>query len=134
MIKPKGLLLTVAAGAIASGAFAQDLPPLTGKDVKVRIDSPANVQFYPRKARQAGVEGKATTLCTVAKNGRLSECTVIDETPAGCAFADAALKLNRYMVIAPLAKDGTSTVGRAFKFELTLKLPDGELPRANSCD
>lgn len=129
------LMLLLASGSLASPSLAQELPPLTGKDVKFRVNSPpAGLNFYPTKALRAEIEGKATTNCIIAQNGTLADCAVIEEVPLGCAFGDAALKLNRHMVIAPLANDGSPTPGRAFRFELTLKVPGGAIPKADNCD
>lgn len=48
---------------------------------------------YPERAGRLGVSGKAKMECAVAPNGRLMKCKLIEESPAGMGFGEAALAL-----------------------------------------
>ncbi|MBL8770457.1 MAG: TonB family protein [Phenylobacterium sp.] len=50
-------------------------------------------EAYPKTARQTGVEGRATLACRSEEDGRMVDCSVVGETPAGHGFGAAALSL-----------------------------------------
>jgi TonB family protein len=58
-------------------------------------------EVYPTGAQRQGVSGKAQMACQVAADGRLHDCKVVSEAPAGAGFGDAALRLARYFQIRP---------------------------------
>ena len=118
------LSVIVALAVVCTSAHAQDVPPLTGRDVEIRIrDRGEPQQFYPEVAQKAHVEGHASALCDVAQNGDLLNCVLSNETPEGYRFGEATTRLASKLRIAPTAKDGTPTVGRKFQFEMNFKLP-----------
>lgn len=47
---------------------------------------------YPRRAAKARVEGVAWLKCRVIRGDRVRDCRVIDESPRGYGFGEAALK------------------------------------------
>ena len=49
--------------------------------------------FYPPRAARRDISGKVTMVCQVKGDGRLSECRIASETPAGEQFGQAALRL-----------------------------------------
>ena len=49
--------------------------------------------FYPPDALNAEVEGSATIQCTVQLDGRLAQCTVLNEDPKGYGFGTATVRL-----------------------------------------
>ncbi len=53
------------------------------------------VRVYPRAALRKGLSGRAMISCTVGADGRLTDCAVIAEDPAGEGFGQAALRLSR---------------------------------------
>lgn len=68
-------------------------------------------RFYPERALRMGREGEATLRCQVSAGGRLHDCQVSGETPENFGFGDAAIKLARYMRIAPKTIDGQPVDG-----------------------
>ena len=62
---------------------------------------PEMAAVYPAKARADRLAGQAQVTCTVTLNGRLSDCAVIRQTPAGYGFDDAAHKLVGRLRAAP---------------------------------
>ena len=61
---------------------------------------------YPQAAYRAGAPGSALLACTGRKDGRLQDCRVVGETPAGQGFGRAALSLARFCRFRPLKVDG----------------------------
>ncbi|MGA0604389.1 TonB family protein [Phenylobacterium sp. VNQ135] len=125
--------LTALVLAMSSTALAQEPLPLTVKDVKPALKPSGSPRFYPEVAQRAGVEGRATALCDIAKNGDLINCTVSDETPQGCQFGAAVVKLATAMRVPRRLEDGTPTAGRRYQFDLKFKLPNDMPVRATSC-
>jgi TonB family protein len=78
---------------------------------------------YPKAAFRAGVSGRATLSCEVSVEGRLQDCKVIDETPPGYDFGDAALKLSRYFRMTPQLRDGVPVGGAKVTFPVAFALP-----------
>jgi protein TonB len=68
-------------------------------------------RFYPDRALGMGVEGEVELRCLVNAAGQLHDCQANGETPKNLGFAQAALKLSRYMRIAPKTIDGQPVDG-----------------------
>lgn len=67
-------------------------------------------RFYPRAARDAGIEGRVALNCVINERLRY-DCTVVSESPAGHGFADAAMRIMREFYLR-LAPGEASPVGR----------------------
>jgi TonB family protein len=66
--------------------------------------------YYPAKALAAQVSGAATVHCHVARDGALTGCAAVEETPGGRDFGDAAaLVAEREYRMTPLLVDGKPT-------------------------
>ena len=50
-------------------------------------------EYYPSHAARNDISGKATITCKVTSGGLLTECKVVEESPLGEQFGEAALKL-----------------------------------------
>ncbi|HYF23954.1 MAG TPA: hypothetical protein VD929_11205 [Caulobacteraceae bacterium] len=73
-------------------------------------------RLYPVRARAMDVaRGKAELACTPDAEGEL-DCRVLDETPGGMFFGDAALKVMSRASVRSV--DGGSPAGRTFAFTL----------------
>ncbi len=63
-------------------------------------------QYYPERAQRLGKSGSAKAACVVGDGGRLFDCAIVAESPAGFAFGDSLLKLSRFYQAAPETPKG----------------------------
>jgi TonB family protein len=61
---------------------------------------------YPREALKQGVDGRVFMACDVTVKGRVTDCKVTSETPAGMGFGAAALKLASKYRLKPTVRAG----------------------------
>lgn len=81
-------------------------------------------RFYPRGARNRGVEGGALLECTLGVTGRVFNCRVVRETPPGEGFGEAAVALSRYFRITPRREKGKAVETRMrIPYTMTLDAP-----------
>jgi len=80
-----GLALTLAAGAASAQARPDWTQTPTGADF---------ARYYPKTAADRSIPGRAILDCDVADAGALEHCRVVEETPAGFKFGEAALNLS----------------------------------------
>jgi protein TonB len=83
-------------------------------------------RYYPERAIDQGLTGQATLFCGVVASGKLSDCRVIDETPAGAKFGDAALKLANFFRMSPRTIDGKPVDGGLTRISIAFKLTGGD--------
>lgn len=73
---------------------AQAQAPATSQPKAVRWPTPEQVAAaWPESARGRGVQGSAALSCIVSPQGETGDCTIVEETPAGEGFGQAALGL-----------------------------------------
>jgi len=74
-------------------------PPELIDPVWLQIASPAMAgKLFPDAAAKAGLKtGRAVLACQAAQDGSLKGCTVVDETPPGLGFGEAALAISAVM-------------------------------------
>lgn len=78
------------------------------------VSGPTTAQIqaaYPVRALSDQVEGAALIDCTVGKTGKLSNCQVAAETPAGYGFGQAALDVSSDFTLKPQTVDGEAVEG-----------------------
>lgn len=78
--------------------------------------------FYPGKARGAGVSGKAEVKCT-APEGKLV-CEVLSENPPGHGFGDAALQVQQRLLLSP-PPGGAKATGRSVRTTILFEPEQG---------
>lgn len=66
---------------------------------------------HPREAFRKRQGGKATLSCRIRLDQRLESCSVVDETPAGAGFGQAALAAARYFRFEPPIRAGQPISG-----------------------
>lgn len=98
----------------------------------LREPTDAQVQAaWPADAKGRGIEGEAVLGCTISVRGRLGGCSVIQETPSGQGFGQAALGLASHYQYQPARISGRafpSRVRLSFSFR-SPSSPAGPLTR-----
>ncbi|HTN40639.1 MAG TPA: TonB family protein [Asticcacaulis sp.] len=75
------------------------------------------VQLFPDKAIKERVQGQATVECIIQRDGKISSCTVISETPEDYGFGAATAELFvRYAHVNPKSVNGGLKGGELKKF------------------
>ncbi|ESQ92944.1 hypothetical protein ABAC460_01465 [Asticcacaulis sp. AC460] len=84
------VLALVVAMTAASEASAFDPPP--DARIYTRADFPADAPQAAPYLDNGTQTGAATVSCLIADDRRYSQCYIVEETPAGAGFAEAAMK------------------------------------------
>ncbi len=79
-------------------------------------------RYYPERAIDQGLTGQATLFCSVVASGKLADCRVIEETPAGARFGDAALKMASFFRMSPRTVDGKPVDGGLTRISIAFRL------------
>jgi TonB family protein len=87
-------------------------------------------RVYPPAAVKGNVEGEATIGCDVAASGKLINCQVLKEGPAGAGFGAAALALADSFQMKPMSKDGHAVAGGKVRIPIRFRLPHPATPKA----
>jgi TonB family protein len=98
------------------------LVPASGPGNGVRWETPPSMAF-PERAMRRNVETGAVTLsCLVKANGRLDDCVVETERPAGVGFGQAALDGARRARLASTSGEAVAQAGGAVTYRATFFL------------
>lgn len=102
--------------------------PTVGKPQWTVLPEAADFQAgYPKAALAANVlKGRAVVSCVVAAEGRLSECSVASEEPAGLGFGAAASAMAPGFRMGIWTPDGLPTVGARIKAPIRYERPEAE--------
>jgi protein TonB len=88
-----------------------------------RPDAGDFARFYPERAARLNRQGEAEITCAVTAGGQLRDCRVTGESPQNLGFGEAALKLARYLQIAPKTVDGQPVDGGVLIVPISFRLP-----------
>lgn len=115
-----GLILSL---AVFGSAWAQ------GKTDWAQTPTGADfVRFYPKRASDQGVSGRAILDCDVSASGFMEQCRVVEETPLGYGFGEAALNLSGRFRMNPKAVDLSDPVHRRGVVPVTFGFAGSPLP------
>lgn len=79
---------------------------------------------FPAAARTAGIAGARVTMdCLVVEDGRVEDCRVVSEAPAGYGFGAAALSLTPGFGMSVWTMEGLPTVGGRITIPLRYENP-----------
>lgn len=113
MLSRKLLLAVLVAGLSVSAAHAEDdeddAPKGWRPQFVGRVPTSKMKAAFPKGAT---VTGKAVLGCAATKDGKLIDCKVLKEKPAGQGFGEAALSVVGYERIRPKDDAGVSVEGR----------------------
>jgi TonB family protein len=130
-----GLVLAAMVWASAAAALAEPVVPagavVTQPDWRVVPNGADLSEQYPAVAQFIGLPGRALLQCEVAIDGSAS-CKVIDETPAGLGFGDAALAFSKTFKMKPMTVNGQPVDGGEIKIPLKFAAPDEDEEAADA--
>lgn len=114
------LILAAALGQVAPSTNAPPDPPTeaTGHPKVAPRPKDGPLRYYPEQAWRDRVEGSAIIHCTVTLDGKLKDCKILSETPAGAGFGEAALKMSSLFVMKPARQDVESWINIPIRFKL----------------
>src|SRR5690349_8548045 len=102
------LLTTMALHAHASPDSAAIEAPreIVDPDWRRVRDTGDPMRFYPERAQRLSMQGSAVMSCVVTADGFLKDCKVLEETPGGYGFGEAAIRMAILFRMKPLTKSG----------------------------
>lgn len=112
-------------------------PTLTRPDWERVPDGDELADHYPVKASAEAVAGKAVIICRVSRVGKLNNCSIESEEPAGYGFGIAAVELSGLFRMKPAMVDGKPVSDAWIRIPLAFSppVPDpvGDLDDAIQC-
>ena len=85
-------------------------------------------RFYPKRAMDEAVSGRAAIACRVTKAGLLADCKVTSETPVDYGFGAAAVSLAAMFKLKPMLVDGKPADGGTIVIPIVFQMPEGGGP------
>jgi protein TonB len=125
-IEPTVIIPTVAPPSPpAPTASPPQSPGIIRNPVWISRPTPEQVgRLYPERAADRGITGSATLWCGIRANGTMTDCQVVDESPAGWRFGAAALSMAQYFRISPKTVDGKAVEGSRVRIPVVFSLPE----------
>lgn len=80
-------------------------------------------ELYPSKAVNEEVSGRAVVACTVTPTYGLRDCEVVESSPPGYHFGEAALKIARTMTL-PEKDRAKGRPGEVVRVPMRFKMPE----------
>jgi TonB family protein len=105
----------------AAQKVSSDKPVRMIKDpVWLRQPEPyAFMNALPKQVRRLMPSVRLIVNCTVGSDGRLEDCSILEETPPGLGFGQAALKTLQAYRMAPTTRSGEPTAGGVMSFNFS---------------
>lgn len=80
---------------------------------------------YPQAAKDAGVRtGRVVMACEAGAGGKLDNCSMVSEEPAGLGFGAAALSLSPSFHVRPWTAEGLPVIGGKIRVPVRYQIPE----------
>lgn len=117
-------LAAMALGAsLAGNAAGQNV--ITQPDWAEKPNAESFARHYPQLATAMELSGAATVSCSVNVEGRLVDCKVVVERPAGLGFGQAAVDMAADFRMKPLTLNGKPVDGGTVRIPIRFVMPQG---------
>jgi len=93
-----GLAIAAISGACNAAETARAVKP---SEWRARPSGDMASRYYPDRAQRMEVGGQAVVDCRIGPEGKLEDCKVLSESPAEYGFGEAAIRLTKFMELAP---------------------------------
>lgn len=127
-MKARTLLLGVAMLLLGSQALASDArgPLVTDPDWDKQPSGDDLSRYFPEKAMNRHIAGRALIACRVASDGYLQKCLILDEAPADQNFGDASVRMaeKRLFHMKPMSLMGRPVAGQVVFIPVFFAPPD----------
>ncbi len=81
-------------------------------------------RYYPAAAFEGKVEGRAVIECVVTADGTMTDCKVVEETPAGQGFGAASLRVASRFRMRTTTLDGIPVMGAHVRIPLNWRVEE----------
>ncbi len=123
MLRLRGVSLTALVGAMALAglAVANGAPRIIdASELKVLVPPQTAAPFNPERTTIVPVHIKVVVLCTIAVDGRLTNCRVVKERPRGWHAGQYAIRMAESMQVSTTSKDGSNVAGALVRVPFTI--------------
>ena len=113
------------APAASDTPSSPDVPRITSPHW---LSSPTAIELasvYPPQAAKHGIGGSVRFRCIVTDEGRLTDCQVLSEAPAGKGFGEAALRLAKFFLMTRTTSDDRPVGGAVVIIPMRFIPPTG---------
>lgn len=125
MLRLRGLPLPVLAAVLAlagvEGANGATTRIIDAHELNVLAPPQTTAPFNPERTAIVPVRIKVVVLCTIAVDGRLTNCRVLKERPRGWRAGQYAIRMAESMRVSTTLKDGSDGVGALVKVPFTIE-------------
>lgn len=122
--------LVLAMALLSGSASAQALHPIPPVGLAWRMKPTADdmASYYPPKAQKAEQAGWAVVECLTTTAGKMKDCHLLREAPAGFGFGEAGLKLSSKFWIDAAKTDPAILEGGVIMIPIVMLTPLGAPP------
>lgn len=113
------MVIEILAGMLLTAAGPDHVnDPILDPIILVQPTELATTLAYPKQAFSKRINGKVALDCEIDPGFRPVDCRVIEETPQGLGFSQAAYRLTKSYRFGPISKSGVNQIGARVRFVL----------------